>query len=776
MLAAVLSLLLLLSGVAVAQASVGEATLYGTPTAGPFSGADAAGSEGDVWVIAGHSGTEAVLERFASDGTESKEPVNVTIPSGDEPVSIAPGPEGTMWLALAGTEPEVGKASAAGGPLTDVEMLPAGNEPTQIATDAAGDLYVAETGEHPQIGKRLEPAGTLTEFAPLAGDEPIALALTGTGAVWVSDMTLPGVRLVAEGKEVFSETLTEAPRSLAVQGESVWFGVGGLAPAIDRLTEAHVPLESVTAGLETGDEPRAISTAPDGNVWFAVEHAGAPALGRITPSGAIRKFPLAGVHSFGPTIAVGADKRIWIAVEGETNEWQLAAVTVLEPEKEPPTEPTPLPPKVPVAAGSLTVGPAVVFAAAHATCSGVVFSEGTVTTQWLLDGSPIAGATSATYTPPRAEDGHLLSCSETATGTNGRSTTVTSPAQTVHEQPAQPSWPIGPAAQHCSSPVCMQDGSGMGETVQSYREGSAWWASRQVRCVSAPWTSIVGDSAQPAVRAFAEAHSITIAIQRMTASGPVTVAAQTLEGLGAARDELDGSVAGDPFAGDVAIPLGAHLFAPRELWSTAFAAATGRADWLAPGGGLVLYDVSSAAGAARSLQLIYTLSAADRGAHLRCAVTASDGPAGASTISSYFTREAPISTSAACTPRRVSVGGPQPTVLLDGNTACLAAVAGPPAPATGLQALAVRSGRLAVAVVCGVHGGCGGRLALAGAHGTIAQSGPLHVHPGTDRLIRLALSASQARRVARAGRAGLPVRLTLGTAGTLAQVSLIAVR
>jgi hypothetical protein len=157
-------------------------------------------------------------------------------------------------------------------------------------------------------------------------------------------------------------------------------------------------------------------------------------------------------------------------------------------------------------------------------------------------------------------------------------------------------------------------------------------------------------------------------------------------------------------------------------------------------------------------------------------VTAADGPAGAPTVASYVTREAPVSTSAACIPRRVSVGGPQPTVLLDGNTACLSALPGPPAPATGLQALAVRSGRLAVAVVCGVHGGCGGRLALAGSRGTLVQSRPLRVRPGTARLIRLTLSASQARSVSRAGRAGLPVRLTLGGAGTLAQVRLVAVR
>ncbi|MGZ4316052.1 MAG: hypothetical protein ACXVRS_09480 [Gaiellaceae bacterium] len=35
--------------------------------------------------------------------------------------------------------------------------------------------------------------------------------------------------------------------------------------------------------------------------------------------------------------------------------------------------------------------------------------------QWLLDGSPIAGATGTSYTPQAADAGHVLSCSVTAT-------------------------------------------------------------------------------------------------------------------------------------------------------------------------------------------------------------------------------------------------------------------------------------------------------------------------------------------------------------------------
>lgn len=770
---ALAALCILLAAAPAADAAAGEVSLYASAFAARL-GADATGAEGDVWVIAGHSSEEATIERFAEDGAEAA-PVEVMIPAGDEPVSIAPGLEGKMWLALKGPAPEVGQV-APGGVLEEVEAMPPNDEPTQIASGEGGELFVAEAGESPQVARRVATGKLGTLFALLAGEEPVALAPAGGGQVWASVRggAEPGVRLLGPEKEelAFHQTLGQAPVSLAVQGGATWFGQPG--PSVDELS-ATIPLTPYEEHLEAGDLVGAIVGAPDGNLWFAIESAGAPAIGRITPTGTITTYPvtLAGIEAFGPTIAVGADKRLWTPVKVEAGVWRMAAVTVLEPEAHSHEEPQPGP-QPPTATGSLIVGPTVVFAAAHATCSGLTWSTGTVATQWLLDGSPIAGATAASYTPLRAEDGHSLSCRQTATAPDGLTAMQTSPAVIVHEQPPQPSWPIGPAAQHCASPVCMQDGSGMGTTAQSYREGSAWLASHQVRCLSAPWTSLAGDSSQPAIRALAEAQTVTVSIQRMTASGPVNVASQTLEGLGSPRDALDGPAA-SPFPGTVAVSSGAHPFAAGELWTTSFPAATGRPDWIVPGGTLALYDVSASAAAARSFQLVYTLQAADRGERLRCQVTAFDGPASTLTTASYTTGDYAVAASPACAPRRVALGGPQPTLVLDGDVACLSTSPGPPAPAAGLQAIAVRSGRLALSLVCAVRGGCDGPLALLGAGGTLARSARLRVRPGTSRLLDLSLAPAARRRLRAAPRTGLPVRVVLGAAGTLAKVRLIAV-
>ena len=51
--------------------------------------------------------------------------------------------------------------------------------------------------------------------------------------------------------------------------------------------------------------------------------------------------------------------------------------------------------------------------------------------QWLLDGSPIAGATGTSYTPTAADAGHLLSCQVTVTYTLFP-TTVSAASAAVH--------------------------------------------------------------------------------------------------------------------------------------------------------------------------------------------------------------------------------------------------------------------------------------------------------------------------------------------------------
>jgi hypothetical protein len=427
-------------------------------------------------------------------------------------------------------------------------------------------------------------------------------------------------------------------------------------------------------------------------------------------------------------------------------------------------------PSPPTATGTLTVSPGVVFSAAKAVCGGLTWSTTTVATQWLLDGAPITGATAAALTAPRALDGHQLSCRQTASA-GGLSASLTSAARTIHEQPADPAWPISPAVDQCATAVCMQEGSAPAATGESYPQSGAWWATRQVRCVSAPWTSAVGDSALPAVRAFAEAHTVTLSLQRVTAAGAVTVATQQLGDLTTARDGLDG--AGSPFAGAIVSSFGAQAFAAHELWTGRYPGATGHPDWFAPGGGLITYAPST-----RSFQLTYSLSTADLGSRLRCLAGAEDGPAGASTVSSFTSPEYAVAGSARCGPSRLAPRhAPQPAVVEIGDPRCLPAASSLPAIGAGLQGIAVKGNVLAVSLSCGLAGGCNGTLTLSSSRPLATAS--LRLTRGHSRLLRLHLSSAGRSELRAAGSDGLAAAMRLsvrGHARPLVSLRLLATR
>jgi hypothetical protein len=308
----------------------------------------------------------------------------------------------------------------------------------------------------------------------------------------------------------------------------------------------------------------------------------------------------------------------------------------------------------------------------------------------------------------------------------------------------------------------MQESAGPGAVGQAYPQHGAWWGSEQVRCVSAPWTSAVGSSSQPAVRALAEAHTVRISLQRESGGGFVTIAAEQVTNVGEARDQLDGSPT--PFAGAIVLPFGSQPFAAGELWSTRYRAAAGRPDWFAAGGGIVAYGVAGAPGAARSFQLTYTLTAADLGARLRCVAGADDGPPTAPTSASFASPEYAAASDSRCGPRRLGASSlPQPAIVVAGDLRCVPAPSSLAALGTSPRDVAVRGSRAAIALACALNR-CRGKLsltaALGGARARLA-SAAVHVPGGGERLVSLKLDARGKRALRAAGTGGLAASLQL---------------
>ncbi|MHB8531092.1 MAG: putative Ig domain-containing protein [Solirubrobacteraceae bacterium] len=416
----------------------------------------------------------------------------------------------------------------------------------------------------------------------------------------------------------------------------------------------------------------------------------------------------------------------------------------------------------PAPSGGLTVSPGVVFSASRASCGGVRWPVAAVGTQWLLDGAPLPGATAGTYVPPRADDGHRLACRQTATATNGVSTTVTSAAHVVYEQPPQASWPVVAAAQRCGTPVCMFDGGTTAvQSAQSYAQGGEWLAARQVRCASAPWTSQAGDSAVAAVHGLAAAHAIRVSLQRVTASGAVTI-------LSAHAGPLPEGAAAGGVGGSYSVALGAQPFTAGEMWTKLQTAASGTPNWFAAGAGALFYSAGGAAGVLRSFQLVYELTAADLGATLRCVAGADDGPAGAPTRAAGASPEYRVASSSACAPRRLgAASAPQPALVEPGRTPCLLAPAGP-APLEGSEAaIAVANGRAAIALACALSS-CRGTLSLVSS-GATAGHAAVRISRGRTGLVRVPLTSTGRRLLARGAVVAVRLRLnrasrTLGTA------------
>jgi len=98
---------------------------------------------------------------------------------------------------------------------------------------------------------------------------------------------------------------------------NVWFVLQGASPAIGRITPAGAITE-FSKGLNAGAQPAGIGAGPDGNLWFA--DPGSPAaIGRITPSGEIREFS-AGLNAGASPwqIAGGPDGNVWFTDIGPT--------------------------------------------------------------------------------------------------------------------------------------------------------------------------------------------------------------------------------------------------------------------------------------------------------------------------------------------------------------------------------------------------------------------------------------------------------------------------
>ena len=194
-------------------------------------------------------------------------------------------------------------ASPTYGQVISEFSIPSGLRPGRITAGPDALWFVEDSGSPPSIG-RISTAGAITEFRVPAknGVDGYAIAAGADGNLW----------------------LTEGDPD------------GGQVSAIGRLTASgafmEFPLHS------TLEDPCDITAGPDGNVWFTECNINGNAIGRITPAGDITEFrrQTGGFGYYTLRIFAGLDGNLWftampgsigrISTSGVITEFPVAGV------------------------------------------------------------------------------------------------------------------------------------------------------------------------------------------------------------------------------------------------------------------------------------------------------------------------------------------------------------------------------------------------------------------------------------------------------------------
>jgi len=401
-------------------ASVCSGSLY----AGGSPRSIAAGPDGNLW-FNDQGATVKAIGRITPEGTitefsggsrcSSSAPVlpvcSGSLYAGSKPGDVVGGPDGNLWFADKGTIPAIGEITQS-GTITEFSTGGLGAGPHGIAVGADGNVWFTDDST-PAIG-RITPGGVITDFqAGLnPGSKPAGIAEGPDGNLWFADQgMIKAIGMITPAGVIteFPLPSSSLPADIAAGSDgSLWFTDQGTTRAIGRITTTGTVTE-FSSGLNAGSVPNGIAAGADGNVWF-VDKGTTPAIGEITPSGAITEFTIAVPGSSPRGIATGPDGNLWFsddATSAAIGQFGVGAPAASV--------------TAPVVTGSGGEG-------IPQTCGGDVWSSwageqpsrsafGYDGYEWLLDGSPIAGADGTSYTPTIGDIGHELSCKATVTYT-----------------------------------------------------------------------------------------------------------------------------------------------------------------------------------------------------------------------------------------------------------------------------------------------------------------------------------------------------------------------
>ena len=379
-------------------ASVGQVTEFSIPTAHSGLHQIAAGPDGNLWF------TESSAEQIGRI-TPTGQLTEFSVPTADgQPEGIAAGPDGSLWF----TDNGIGRITPA-GQVTEYPIPTADGDPREIVTGPDDNLWFTDGGG---IG-RMTVGGQVTEYALPSPDFAVGIAAAAGRRCVVHrrghqrdrpDHDRIRIHPPGTGHRIPDSDrrqCAERDRGRAGRQPVVHGGradqIGRITPA-GQITEYRVPT--------TLANPRGIAAGPDGNLWFTEYDA--HQIGRITPAGQITEYriPTGTADPFG--IAAGPDGNVWFTEYYPGNIGRILTGAPAASAIAPAVTGSPRRGDQVTCGGEQWAdwaGRQPVLDAPSATPPGV---------QWLLDGAPIAGATTRTYTLVGGEEGDELACTVAA--------------------------------------------------------------------------------------------------------------------------------------------------------------------------------------------------------------------------------------------------------------------------------------------------------------------------------------------------------------------------
>jgi streptogramin lyase len=275
--------------------------------------------------------SDGVYTRYQGDRSESAP-------------SIATGTDGRLWFPNSQTVNEAAATSALDPSGALSSYVPASpsigyRDPGGIISGTDGNLYIAARGNSPNVDTssgqgiwRMTPAGDLSLLTGSFGGGGITNG--PDGKIWygagVAPVSFPPSaspaaiwRTTTDGtrQQMATLDLQSEPRALTTGPDgNVWFvneragGASGF-DEIGRVTPNGVLTRFADARL-TFDETASIAAGPDGNLWFT--NPGGDSIGRITPAGVITLFTDPSV-SAPAGIVEGRDDNLWFANSGNNS-------------------------------------------------------------------------------------------------------------------------------------------------------------------------------------------------------------------------------------------------------------------------------------------------------------------------------------------------------------------------------------------------------------------------------------------------------------------------